>query len=190
MIVERVLPFAKSLITSHITDESVVIDATCGNGWDTLFLAQSVPNGHVYACDIQALAIENTRQKVRNMAHITLLQTGHEKITDYITESHQFSVDAALFNLGYLPKGDKTIVTQAENTILAVENIFKILRPEGIIVLAVYPGHPEGRIESEALLDYFTAFDQNKAHILKYEFINQQNNPPFIIGIEKRGTKT
>ncbi|MDT0670719.1 tRNA (mnm(5)s(2)U34)-methyltransferase [Staphylococcus chromogenes] len=189
MIVQRVLPFAKSLITSHITDKSVVIDGTCGNGWDTLFLAQSVPNGHVYACDIQSLAIENTREKVKEMSHVTLLQTGHETITNYIAESHRHSVDAALFNLGYLPKGDKSIVTNAENTILAIESIFELLRAEGIIVLAIYPGHPEGRVESETLLNYFHSFDQEKAHILKYEFINQQNHPPFIIGIEKRSAR-
>ena len=53
-------------------------------------------------------------------------------------------------------------------------------------MLAVYPGHDEGYEESQALLQYLTAFDQQKAHILKYEFINQQNRPPFIIGIEKR----
>lgn len=186
MKVQRVLPFAKSLITSHIKENSVVIDATCGNGHDTLFLAKAVPNGHVYACDIQQQAIKNTRDKIKDFSNVTLLQTGHEAVTDNIATTHLQQIDAALFNLGYLPKGDKSIVTTAENTIQAIEKIFKLLRTDGIIVLAVYPGHPEGFEESETLMEYFTNFDQQKAHILKYEFINQQNNPPYIIGIEKR----
>ncbi|WP_428700845.1 class I SAM-dependent methyltransferase [Staphylococcus coagulans] len=186
MIVERILPFAKSLIQSHISPESVVIDATCGNGYDTLFLAQAVPSGHVYGCDIQSTAIENTAKKVSDFKNVSLYQTGHEKITQFISEKHRDHIHAALFNLGYLPKGDKSIVTRLSTTIQAIEHIFELLQPQGIIVLAVYPGHDEGYKESQALLQYLTAFDQQKAHILKYEFINQQNRPPFIIGIEKR----
>ncbi|MCO4328132.1 tRNA (mnm(5)s(2)U34)-methyltransferase [Staphylococcus hyicus] len=186
MIVQRILPFAKSLIKSHVRDDSIVIDGTCGNGHDTEFLAQTVPNGHVYACDIQLQAIEQTRQKVQSYSNVTVIHTGHENITQYIDIRHRSTIDAALFNLGYLPKGDKAIVTTAPNTIKAFESIFKCLRPEGIIVLAIYPGHPEGYEESQLLNAYFEKLDQQQAHVIKYEFINQQNHPPYIIGIEKR----
>lgn len=186
MIVQRILPFAKSLITSHIQADSTVIDATCGNGHDTLFLAEAVPDGHVYACDIQQAAIEATHQKTQNFQHVTLVQTGHENIVNHISSEHLTRLDAAIFNLGYLPKGDKHIVTQPETTISAIETIFKQLRPEGIIVLVVYPGHPEGQIESQHVYRYLQAFDQQQAHILQYGFINQQNHPPYVIAIEKR----
>ena len=53
MKLERILPFAKTLINQHIQDDSIVIDATCGNGNDTLFLAEQVPNGKVFGFDIQ-----------------------------------------------------------------------------------------------------------------------------------------
>lgn len=66
MKLERILPFAKSLITSHIQSDSIVIDATCGNGFDTLFLAQHVPKGHVYGFDIQQQAIDNTAKKIKS----------------------------------------------------------------------------------------------------------------------------
>ena len=95
-------------------------------------------------------------------------------------------VDAAIFNLGYLPKGDKHIVTTSETTIQAIEAIFEMLSTEGIIVLVIYPGHPEGQVESETVFQYLQNFDQQKAHILQYGFINQQNNPPYICAIEKR----
>lgn len=186
MIVQRILPFAKELITSHIHSDSTVIDATCGNGHDTLFLAQSVPNGHVYGCDIQQTAIDATRLKTKAFDHVTLVHTGHENIINHIHSDHLERLDAAIFNLGYLPKGDKHIVTQPDTTITAIERIFEHLRPEGIIVLVVYPGHPEGQVESEQVYRYLQNFDQQQAHILQYGFINQQNNPPYVIAIEKR----
>ncbi|MCS4485302.1 tRNA (mnm(5)s(2)U34)-methyltransferase [Staphylococcus americanisciuri] len=186
MIVQRILPFAKELISTHIHSHSTVIDATCGNGHDTLFLAQSVPEGYVYACDIQQTAIEATRNKIKDFKHVTLVHTGHENIIKHIQPVHLAHLDAAIFNLGYLPKGDKHIVTQPETTITAIEQIFEHLRPEGIIVLVIYPGHPEGQIESEQVYRYLQSFDQHQAHILQYAFINQQNNPPYIIAIEKK----
>ncbi|MEJ7540450.1 class I SAM-dependent methyltransferase [Staphylococcus intermedius] len=186
MIVERILPFAKSLIRSHVTPESVVIDATCGNGHDTKFLADLVPNGHVYGCDIQKEAIEYTRQRVQAYNNISLFQTGHEWITQYIASEHLAQVHAAIFNLGYLPKGDKSIVTHSSTTLAAVQTIFDVLQPEGIIVLVVYPGHEEGAEESATLMQHLQAFDQQLAHVLKYEFINQRNRPPYVIALEKR----
>lgn len=186
MIVQRILPFAKDLISSHIHSTSTVIDATCGNGHDTVFLAQSVPDGHVYGCDIQSSAIASTKDKILRFENVSLFQTGHENIINQITPEHLAQLDAAIFNLGYLPKGDKSIVTQPETTILAIENIFKHLREEGIIVIVIYPGHPEGKYESEQLYEFFKNFDQQQAHILQYGFLNQQNNPPYVVAIEKR----
>ncbi|MBH9580213.1 16S rRNA (cytosine(1402)-N(4))-methyltransferase [Staphylococcus felis] len=186
MIIQRILPFAKQLIETHVNASSVVIDATCGNGWDTQFLAQLVPDGYVYACDIQAAAVEKTSERVQSFKNVKVIHTGHEHIIDYIPTQHRQSLDAAIFNLGYLPKGDKSIVTHPDTTICAIENIFKQLSSEGIIVVVVYPGHPEGQIESNAVHQFLSHFDQNMAHVLKYEFINQQNNPPYIVAIEKR----
>lgn len=185
MKVERILPFAKSLITSHINDRSTVVDATCGNGHDTLFLAQQVPNGHVYGFDIQEAAIKAAQEKVKAYDNTTLILDGHEHVARYIKQDAQ-PIDAAIFNLGYLPKGDKHIVTTSKTTIQAIESLFEMLAPEGIIVLVIYPGHPEGQIESNAVFDYLQQFDQQKAHVLQYSFINQQNNPPYICAIEKR----
>ncbi|GEP84365.1 putative rRNA methylase [Staphylococcus piscifermentans] len=185
MKVERILPFAKSLILSHIDEKSTVIDATCGNGHDTLFLAEHVPNGKVYGFDIQEDAIEAAREKVKDCQNTILIHDGHQNVKQYV-EAADCPIDAAIFNLGYLPKGDKHIVTEAATTIQAIENIFEMLAPEGIIVLVIYPGHPEGKIESETVYHYLENFDQQQAHILQYGFINQRNNPPYICAIEKR----
>lgn len=186
MKLERILPFSKTLITSHIQEDSIAIDATCGNGNDTLFLAEHVPHGHVYGFDIQKSAIQNTAEKVKNYNNVTLIQDGHENIVEHLDVTKSGMVDAAIFNLGYLPKGDKSIVTRPETTIKAIESIFNVLSVEGIIVLVIYHGHEEGQVERDAVLDYLEQFDQNKAHILKYQFINQVNHAPFICAIEKR----
>ena len=77
-------------------------------------------------------------------------------------------------------------MTKAETTIAAIDQILEMMAPEGIIVLVIYHGHPGGKEEKEAILDYVKQIDQQKAHVLLYQFLNQKNNPPFIIAIEKR----
>lgn len=186
MKLTRILPYAKTLLSEHVTEESIVIDATCGNGHDTLFLAQQVPNGEVYAFDIQHQAIENTFDKIKDFDNVKLIRDSHANAQAHIPSSYHGQVDAAIFNLGYLPKGDKQIVTHPESTISAIEHIFEILAIEGIIILVIYPGHDEGKVERDQVLNYLTSLDQQTAHVLQYQFINQQNDPPFICAIEKR----
>ena len=96
------------------------------------------------------------------------------KILKHISKEHIGKIDAAIFNLGYLPKGNKAIVTQPKTTIKAIESIFEVLSVEGIIILVIYHGHEEGKIERDALIDYLSQFDQHQAHILQYQFINQK----------------
>ncbi|MFB2319858.1 class I SAM-dependent methyltransferase [Staphylococcus aureus] len=190
MKLERILPFSKTLIKQHITPESIVVDATCGNGNDTLFLAEQVPEGHVYGFDIQDLALENTRDKVKDFNHVSLIKDGHENIgheniEHHINDAHKGHIDAAIFNLGYLPKGDKSIVTKPDTTIQAINSLLSLMSIEGIIVLVIYHGHSEGQIEKHALLDYLSTLDQKHAQVLQYQFLNQRNHAPFICAIEK-----
>lgn len=186
MKLERILPFSKSLIDSYVKENSIVIDATCGNGNDTFYLAQKVPKGHVYGFDIQKEAIENTQYKVKKFSNVSLIHDGHENIKQYVQHEHLGKIDAAIFNLGYLPKGDKSIVTKPNTTIKAIEDIFNLMQVEGIIILVIYHGHEEGKIERDQLLKYLYNMDQQKAHVLQYQFINQKNSAPFICAIEKR----
>ena len=186
MKVERILPFSKTLLNQHIKEDSIVIDATCGNGHDTLYLAQQTSQGHVYAFDIQATAISETEERVNSYSNVQLIQDSHANVAQHLAPEHRGHIDAAIFNLGYLPHGDKTIITQAPSTIAAIEAIMEMLAPEGIIILVIYHGHPGGTEEKDALLEYLSKIDQQKAHVLQYQFINQQNHPPFICAIEKR----
>lgn len=190
MKVLGVLPFARQLLQQAVSTGDIVIDGTAGNGHDTLFLAKIVEiSGHVYSFDIQHSAITKTEQRLREnqcLSQVTLIHKGHEMAKAEIPTDDYGKVAAAIFNLGYLPGGDKNIVTKPETTIKAIQDIFSILKKEGIIVLVVYHGHNEGKKEKDALLDFVTTIDQSEAHVITYKFLNQKNAPPFIIAIEKR----
>lgn len=190
MKLDRVLPYAKKLLENAVSEGDTVVDATVGNGYDTLFLAQLVgDSGKVYGFDIQKQALDSCKEKLVKeelSEQVILIHQGHEHIEEVLPASCHGRVSGAVFNLGYLPGGDKSIVTVPETTIAAVEQLLKVLAPEGIIVIVVYHGHQEGQAERDKLLAYVENIDQKTAHVLKYQFINQANHPPFIIAIEKR----
>ena len=107
---ERVLPFSKQLLQKVVNSGDVVIDATAGNGYDTLFLAELVgQTGHVYSFDVQEEAMTSTKAKLddENIHHVTLIHDGHQHVLNYVKQP----ISAAIFNLGYLPGSDQSITT-------------------------------------------------------------------------------
>lgn len=168
----------------------VVVDATIGNGHDTLFLARLVEDtGHVYGFDIQNDALIETEKLLSShklFHRSTLFHTGHEHVLECIPIEKHHHIKSAIFNLGYLPKGDKSLITKPETTISAVHQLLDVITPGGIIVLVIYYGHDGGKMERDALLRYTSSLDQQQYHVLQYSYINQINNPPFIVAIEKR----
>ncbi|WP_243291108.1 class I SAM-dependent methyltransferase [Bacillus sp. FJAT-47783] len=190
MKLTRVLPFAKQLMKTAADTGDIVIDATVGNGHDTAFLAELVgENGHVFGYDIQEEAIKNTEKLLidKNLSNrVTLFHQSHSAIQETVPKEHHGNVSGAMFNLGYLPGGNKDIVTKPVSTIQAIKQLLNVLKKEGMIVLVIYHGHDEGKEERDAILQFVKHLDQKEAHVLEYRFLNQQNNPPFIIAIEKR----
>jgi 16S rRNA C1402 N4-methylase RsmH len=188
MKLERILPFARILLEKTVGPGEIAVDATVGNGHDTVFLANLVGEyGHVYGFDIQSAAIKKTTQHLEEKGfsgRVTLFETGHEHVTECLPAGS--NIAGAIFNLGYLPGGNKEIVTIPSSTISALEQILSMLKVEGILVLVIYHGHPEGAIERDHLMQFVEQIDQMEAYVLRYQFVNQQNNPPFIIDIEKR----
>ncbi|MGI2326289.1 class I SAM-dependent methyltransferase [Planococcus sp. YIM B11945] len=186
MSLQRVLPFTKSLLEFAVASGDTVIDATAGNGHDTLFLAELTgPTGKVYAFDIQEQAIASTRQRVDGYSHVELIHDSHAKIDQYVNES----VSAAVFNLGYLPKGDHSIITVANSTISALEQCLAKLKPNGLLLVVIYSGHAGGSEERDAVMAFAQNLPQTQFDVLQYGFINQQHSPPFLVAIEKKPTK-
>ncbi|MGQ4668868.1 class I SAM-dependent methyltransferase [Metabacillus halosaccharovorans] len=189
MKLQRILPFAKQLLEKAVSKGDIVVDATIGNGHDTVFLAKLVgETGKVYGLDIQEQAILNTRERLMTenlMEQVALVQQGHQHINSVISDEHKGTISAAMFNLGYLPGGDHTIVTVPDTTISAIQQLLSLLKPEGIIVIVIYHGHEEGQIERDALMTFVKTIDPRDAHVLQYQFINKNNHPPYIVAIEK-----
>ncbi|MBM7541402.1 tRNA (mnm(5)s(2)U34)-methyltransferase [Amphibacillus cookii] len=188
-MLKRVIPYAHQLIQQVIQPGELVIDATCGNGHDTVMLSEATgPNGIVYAFDIQAEAIINTQEllKEKQLTNVELIHDSHQNVDHYLEKRADQQLAGAIFNLGYLPGSDKAIVTKPTSTILAIEKIASRLKVGGIIVCVVYHGHLGGTAEKEALLDHLKQYDQKQFNVLQYGFINQKNHPPFILAIEKK----
>jgi len=185
MKLQRVLQYAQQLLKDSVEEGDTVVDATAGNGHDTLFLAQLVGDeGQVYAFDVQKEAVDATLHRLldQGLEHRALiLNKGHEDVANFVHKP----VAAAIFNLGYLPGSNHNIITKPTTTIQAIEDLLKLLKVGGLIVLVIYHGHPGGKEERDIVINYVSQLPQKYIHVLKYEFLNQQNDPPFVIALEK-----
>jgi 16S rRNA G1207 methylase RsmC len=169
------------LFLSHlIKKDDILIDATMGNGHDTLFLANHAKK--VYAFDIQKQAIETTSLLLEKhqINNVDLILDSHENFSNYVR-----SFQGVIFNLGYLPHGDKSITTKAFSTIKTIDHMLSKLQQNGYMIIVVYPGHPEGRKESIEIDSYLNTLDTKNYKIIKTDLVHQNNHPPYIIWITK-----
>lgn len=160
------------------------VDATCGNGFDTLFLCNLAgENGYVKAFDIQENAIEKTRNLLKNnlsFVNYEVILDSHEFIDKYLS----FNIDAAIFNLGYLPSSDKTVITKGSSTVKAIHNLLPNLKSDGRIYITTYISHDTGD-EIKDIYNYLTSLDKSKYNVLHINLINKSNTPPELFIIEK-----
>ena len=177
---KRPLEMAHDFLAQVITREDIVIDATMGNGHDTLFLAKLAKQ--VYSFDIQKQALEKTSQRLQEagLTNVELLLQGHETVDQFVRE-----VKAAIFNLGYLPSADKSIITQPQTTLEALDKLCHMLVKGGRIAIMIYYGHEGGDIEKDAVMDFVSQLPQQEYTATIYRTLNQINNPPFLVMIEK-----
>ena len=177
---KRPLEIAHDFLAQVITQEDIVVDATMGNGHDTLLLAKLAKQ--VYAFDIQEQALEKTSQRLQEagLTNAELILQGHETVDQFVREAK-----AGIFNLGYLPSADKSIITQPQTTIEALEKLCHLLVKGGRIAIMIYYGHEGGDIERDAVMDYVSQLPQQEYTATIYRTLNQINNPPFLVMIEK-----
>lgn len=144
----RPTEIAHLILRGHLREGDHAVDATAGNGHDTLFLAQCVgPTGHVHAIDIQPDAITQARKRIAQADltnRVSWHIADHQHIADLLP-AEQFA--AVLFNLGYLPGGDHHKTTNRSSTLPALQAAATLLRPGGLLSVLCYPGHPEGAEE-------------------------------------------
>ena len=176
---------AADYMIRSIQEGDRVVDATMGNGKDTLFLCELVgESGHVYAFDVQAEAVERTRQRVEEAGYsdrTTLFLAGHQTMAEHVPAG----VQAVMFNLGWLPGAEHIVTTKTNTTLEAVRAAVSLIVPGGIVTVCVYPGHEEGTRELSALLEYASSLSVREYNVAHHCFLNASSQTPQLILIQR-----
>jgi len=179
------LELEKRLILPHVKTGGTAVDFTMGNGHDTLWLSRAVgAGGRVFAFDVQRIALDHTKELLRCEQapdNCTLILGSHQFVKNYVNGP----ICAGLFNLGFLPGGDKSVTTKKESSLAAIEAAIDLLGDDGGLLIAVYPGHEEGRIEGEMIHDALSGLDRHQICVSKFNIINSPASPFFFL-VEKK----
>ena len=175
----------KHFIMEHLREGDTAVDFTMGNGNDTLFLSKAVgESGKVFAFDIQEEAIISTGAHLEENGapeNYTLICASHDRVKEFVNEP----IKAGMFNLGYLPRsGKKAVTTMRKTTMPAVEAALELLAPDGVLIVAIYPGHEEGALEGEMLREYFSGLSRFRICPSEFKILNSPTSPYFFL-VEK-----
>jgi len=180
----RAVSLAHVLAGERLSPGDTAVDATAGNGHDTAFLAaRTTPGGRVVAIDVQEEALASASSRTAGWDHVEYHHACHGTIAAILGESRARVV---MFNLGYLPRGNKGITTRPATTRTALDGSLTILEPGGLITVVVYPGHDGGHEERACVEDWARSLDQDRFSAIHYRFLNQRNDPPELVAVEKR----
>jgi len=176
-----------AILPGQIAEGDLAIDATAGNGHDTVMLARAVgASGKVIALDIQQVAIEATRGRLDNenlLDRVSLHGISHTRLGELAAPA---SAQAVVFNLGYLPGADREIITRTPDTLLALSAAVGLLRPGGILAVIAYPGHSSGMDEARAVEKFIHALPDHR--IARYSLVATLNPAPFLL-LARNGRK-
>lgn len=184
----RHLNVAHNWLGQFIQPGMRLLDATCGNGHDSLFLAKNLfstqnLNSKLICIDIQEQAVNSTKEKLlsfTNLDKVQVLLHSHSQLIDLNLQP----LDCVIYNLGYLPGSDKQITTQVMSTLKSIQQSMDLLKNGGAISLMCYPGHEEGLREYRAICEFLQSFDSSKWGVCLHEWINRKHSPAWIL-IEK-----
>ena len=188
----RLTELAHAVVRKAVCPGDAVIDATAGNGHDTCFLAGLTgANGVVIAFDVQADAVQRTRERLKqNGLHgVTTLQQNHAELKSAVPESLHRQVSAVMFNLGYLPGGDKSVVTLPQTTVRGIGAALGVLRPGGVVTIVVYPGHAGGAAETTCVEQLLESLDGNDFSTETIESMPATESSPRLHIVKRRGQR-
>ncbi len=184
----RLTEIAQTWIAEVLEEGDIAVDATLGNGFDALFLAQRIgENGHLFGFDVQAQAISSSHDLLKSEpCQQSLLHIGHEQMKEYIPSSYHQNIKAIMFNLGWLPNSDKSIITTPETTLSALSQSLELLAPNGRLSVMVYPGHHGGDDESKQVMHWLEQTCSNRQD-LTYNAVILPNRPtaPILLQVNK-----
>lgn len=173
------------LLDNYSLDVNIIVDMTLGNGNDAFKLLTKYPDAFLFGFDIQENAINNSKKylsKEHSKARYKLILDDHMNVGKYLNSK----VDLVIYNLGYLPGGDKSIKTSSISTITSLNTILKeFLNKNGLVFITAYTGHAGGEKEYSDLIEFINGLDQKQFNAMNFNFINQKNHPPKLIAIER-----
>jgi len=184
-IVAKAVEMAQLLLADKLPHIRSAVDATAGNGRDTLFLAKmTAPAAKIWAFDIQTAALANTHKLLTENgleAKVQLVNDSHSRILSHV----RAPLDIVMYNLGYLPGGDRTLATDRATTIASLTQVMPSLALGGLISVVAYPGYPAGRIEHEAVRAFLGNLPQTEFTVGCWSMLNQRNDPPLLYIIQR-----
>ena len=182
MVPPRPTQLAQMVLRELIREGDVVIDATAGNGHDTVFLAECIgEKGRVLAFDVQESAIESARTRVLTAgfdSRVEFHRTSHARMSEHAEAG---TISAVMFNLGYLPGEDHELTTMAPETLTGLEVAAGLLKSGGLLSVVCYPGHPEGETEAAAVEAEMTGLIEQGWRLAKYGMLGTRRPAPFLI---------
>ena len=182
----QITEWCHHFIRLQVTPGDFCIDATTGNGHDTLLLSQLAgPQGRVLAFDIQKTALDSARKNLethRAPDNVSYILDSHSHMSDYAAVG---TVSCIVFNFGYLPSGDHSLATRSKTSIPAIAQGLDLLKKDGLMSLCIYSGGDSGFEERDALLSYLKTLDSRKYLVILSSYYNRPNNPPIPVLIRK-----
>lgn len=178
------LGMVHEFLERHVRPGALCIDATAGRGRDTALLCRLAgETGRVLAFDIQQEAVAQTEALLeREGLHAEVHLDSHAHMDCYAQPG---TVDCVVFNFGRLPGGDPHIFTRAESSVAAIEAGLRLLKPGGVMAIALYYGKENGYAERDAVLEYLRTVDDRAVSVLCCDWRNRRGEPPMPIFLWK-----
>ena len=154
------------------------IDATAGKGRDTALLCRLAgPTGRVLAFDVQPEALRQTQELLdaEDLHNAELILDSHANMERYAAPE---SADAVVFNFGRLPGGNPAIMTRTDSSLAALDAALRLLKPGGVMALALYYGGANGYGERDAILNWLKDVDAKRFSVLRCDWCNRSGDPP------------
>ena len=165
---------AHKIWKKHLQPGDSAIDATCGNGHDALFLMRCHLS-HLYCIDIQQAALNQTEERLLSFKKFSLHLACHSTFPMVANP-----IQLIVYNLGYLPGGNKALTTQVKTTLQSIENGYNLLNKNGLISITLYPGHPEGKQEEKSILNWVSQLPHNKFQVCHYRWLKSSKSPTLL----------
>jgi ubiquinone/menaquinone biosynthesis C-methylase UbiE len=177
----RPTALVQEILRPLIAEGDLVIDATAGNGHDTLFLAECAgETGRVLAIDVQEAALVSARSRLTEAGLCGRVEFFHESHARIGNRAHDGTVAVIMFNLGYLPGDCHELTTESPETLAALGAACRVLKSGGILTVVCYPGHAAGAVEAEAVETWMASLTVDGWRVAKYGAIGTRRPAPFL----------